>query len=99
MDIFGVILPIIFILIIAYGLFTGKGRRFGRKIALGDVIEDYGVIGKNINGKQQLRLLKCIKNQETYYVLEVQSTGLGSMRVDWIKLNDETINNLVSIVK
>jgi hypothetical protein len=99
MDIFGVIFPIIFIAFVAFILFTNKGKGIGRKLAVGEVLEDYGIIGNEFGGKQKFRLLKCQKNQEIYYVLEVQSSGLGATRVDWIKLGNETVRNLVSILK
>lgn len=99
MDIFGVIFPVIFIVFIGFMLFSQIGRNMFRGFTMGKVIEDYGIIGTAFSGRQQYRFLKCIKDHETFYVLEVQSRGFGSYRLDMFPFNYETVQNLRSILK
>ncbi|HSW97092.1 MAG TPA: hypothetical protein VLF89_04675 [Candidatus Saccharimonadales bacterium] len=98
-NLFGTILPIAFLIVIGFFLFTNKGRSIGRNLAFGEVIEDYGIIGEEFGGKQKYILLKCKKNLETFYVLEVQRSGFGSYKVDMFKLNQETTQNLQTLLR
>lgn len=98
-NLLGIVFPIAFFIIIGLFLFTNKGRNFGRRLAFGEVIEDYGIIGEEFGGKQKYRLLKCEKDHEIFYVLEVQSSGFGAYRVEMFKLNHETVQNLRTLLR
>lgn len=99
MDLSLVIFSVIFFFVI-FVSFTEQGRNIFRKLTVGEVVEDYGYINEDeFGGNQKIKLLKCKKNHETFYVLEVQSGRFGNKRVEWIKLSYKTVQILLSKLK
>lgn len=81
-----------------FSIFSKKGRNLFRKFTVGEVVEDYGIIGKALNGRQTYRMLRCKKNGKLLFVLEVESGGFGSKSFSLFPFDSETTHNIRRIL-
>ena len=91
----------IFILgFILFSLFTKNGRALTRK-RFGEVVKDYGVIDQQYfyGVNQKTRLFQMKKENETFYLLEIERGAIGGFKIDWIKLNGDTLRLIKTIIK
>ena len=77
----------------------GWSLNLARRFNLGKVITDYGVFAKEkFFGNQELRLLKCQKNGEEFFVLECRVTAFMTYDLRWYKVSEKNAKKLVKIL-
>ncbi len=85
------------IAIIFFLLFSDKGRVLLIKLFFGEIKKDYGTIGSVPFFKglfvQNLKMYKCFKNNEEFFVLELRMSG----NIQYIKINGETSRKMLEI--
>jgi hypothetical protein len=95
-----VLLPIFFITIFVVFIlmiFTKKGKDIFVRITMGKILKDYGSMGglKIMGATQGVRLLKCEKKGNTFFVIEA-SFPLG---MQYTKLSPEMVKHLIDALK
>ena len=93
----------VFIIFGSYALFvifSKRGRNFSINKFIGTIIKDYGVVSEDriFGSKQKIRLLKCKKNEETFYVLETEFTAFLSLQFYYTKISALTANKLINLL-
>ena len=92
---------LIFAGFILFSIFTRKGRNTAIKLQFGGkVIEDLGELGQSgsIFGNQTVRLLKCQRDDEVFYILETKTSQLLGVVYSFTKLDGPTIKQLAKIL-
>jgi hypothetical protein len=97
-------IAILFAVGIIFMLFTREGRDLSIKLTFGaESIEDLGSIGEpkplGLVGKQKVRLLKCLKKNQTFYLLEITHNYWGSRQLFWVPIDNDMVTQLSSLVK
>lgn len=97
--VFFVAFILIFVLVL-FVILTKKGRNFTIDKFMGEIVQDYGLMSEMnfLFGKQKVRLLKCIKNQEIFYVIETEYRTFGSVQINYTKIDTETADKFVNIL-
>lgn len=102
-----VVISILIVLgvVIAFAVLTKRGRNISIATTYGKIIQDYGEIGQSFVGKkpyfgsnQSLRLLKCQRNEEEFFLIETKNTNFASFDVHYTALSKDTSNALVNII-
>lgn len=67
----------------------------------GTVIQDYGVLSEERIwfGTQSIRLLRCQKGNDIFYVLETEQKNLASFQVNFSKINLIAGEKMVEILR
>ncbi|MDO8497411.1 MAG: hypothetical protein Q7S61_02595 [bacterium] len=97
-----IVFLIVFVIIAVYGLwtiFTKKGRDFAINKFIGEIVHDYGIINEEdfYGGKQKIRLLRCNKNNESFYALETEFKAFGGIQFWYAKISDSSVDKLMTI--
>ena len=86
--------------VIAFLIFSKRGRDASIRLAFGTIIEEHGLgTTRTRSGTQTLRLLKCQRDAETFYVLEATFRRLGAMRTSCTKIDSDTLSKLTSFMR
>ncbi len=95
-----IFVTLLFVFILSL-IFTKKGRNLFVKAALGEIIKDYGVLGKEkvstftgLKMPQHTRLLKVRRASEIFYVLEANFFGA----VQYMKLSSDSAQALAEVI-
>ncbi len=90
-----------FAALICFMLFTRQGKNAFVRVALGEIVKDYGVIGKEklatpwgFKMPQHSRLLKVKKGEDVFYVLEANFFGA----VYYMKMSQAAMREIANIV-
>lgn len=94
-----VLLPICFAIILWVILKKGLPigiRNFELKLVVDEIVHDYGNIGSNeFIGKSQVRLLKCRKKGNMFYVLEATQIYFWEPTTFWTPIDNEMAKKLI----
>jgi hypothetical protein len=92
----GILIPVLFVGIILYGVFTREGKSMFVKVGFGKIIKDCGDIGSSkIWGMPQtLHLYECFDSKENFFVLEVRTLG----NIHYSKISKESAQNFINLV-
>jgi hypothetical protein len=75
--------------------YTIRGRRLFLRLSGNKIIADFGIFSENnfFGFRQSLRLLKCERHQETFFVIEESErfTKQGGLSVYMLKISEESM--------
>lgn len=99
-----VIIFVVFFIIVAFGVFSRKGKNFAIKTEFGGTVkEDLGEVGDYsiyLGGNQKVHLLKCQeKDGEEYYILEATTNLPTSKQVSWARVDNQSLQKINNLIK
>jgi predicted nucleotidyltransferase len=92
-----ILVPFVIISALLIGMvFSRKSRNANVDLFVGHIVEDLGELAEVPikHGRQKLRLLRCEFNGERFLVVESETHVMGGFNVNWIRLDDSTIDKL-----
>jgi len=99
---FSIVVPVFVVAVFGYvsfTLFTQRGRRFSVTRQFGEILEDYGQVSelRTRGGTQRMSMLKCRKQADVFFVLQVTYTGPTSKSVRSIRIDPDTMARICSL--
>lgn len=91
-----------FFIFILFMVLSKRGRNTGIKMMFGDIVQDYGELGTTqlkMGFTQSIRLLKCQKDTDIFYVLETTDSRPGSIQTTWTKIDVPTLAQISALIQ
>jgi len=97
-----VIIPVLAAAIFAYvgfTLFTSRGRQYAITRRFGEIVKDYGELSsrQRAGGTERLSLLKCRKDGDTFFVLEIANAGIGAKSLRHVRIDPDTMRRIAAV--